>query len=354
MAAVRPLLASEVWIAETKSSSRNENAGSDDCTKIAVSANSVNGILDGGFECGKLHCITSAADLDNGDLINNVIVPHLLSSGHATATIVDSTLSFDVRRLLRVLTVSMGVTSEQVQRRVLPILERVKIMKVFDFAGLTEAVEEMQATTSAQDGEASLPAINKAPPGTILDSDDEGEEEILDEPSRPPRVETTTRDKSMPSTTTDHRSNLIIMRDMSQVVGPLLRSNYTHGQAQLDSIMRSLGRLTRDLRACTIVFASASSRAAHEADTRLSQFESCTLRSALGDGLGYLVDVHIFRHQLPLDGTSRPVEMRRGIHNRAVSEMVEILEVVEDRYSGRRGRWTAVRCDDQGILCDVL
>jgi flavin-binding protein dodecin len=346
MAAVRPQLASVIWAAESKSNSTNHVVDQNDITKISMSANSVNAILDGGFAYGQLHCITSAADLDNGDLINKVIVPHLLSSRDATATIIDSTLGFDVRRLFKVLTVSMGATAaaEEAQQKAMQILGRVKIMKVFDFAGLVEAVEEWKVTISARDNTTSLLAVDKAPRGTIQDSDDEDEVEVLEPPQQPGRKDTLQH----------HQVDLIIIRDMSQVISPLLRSNYTHGQAQLDSIMKSLGRLTRDHRACTLVFASASSRPAHEADTRLSQFESCTLRSALGDGLGFLVDVHIFRLQLPVNGTAERLETRAGARNRAVSQMADVIEVVEDRYGSRRGRWVEVRCDDHGILCDVL
>jgi hypothetical protein len=360
MTAVRPILASELWVAESKSNSRNDVAALHDSIKIAVSATSINGILDGGFAYGQLHCITLAADMDTGDLINNVIVPHLLSPRDATATIVDSTLAFDVRRLYRLLIASMGAPAEEAQQRAMPLLERVKIMKVFDFAGLTEAVEEVRIMISARDGSPSLSEVDTGPHGatrTILDSDDEGEEEFLDEPPRPPGVGYTAKKNPMPPMSTqlqDHRSNLIIVRDISQVIGPLLRSNYTHGQAQLDSLMKPLGRLTRDHHACTIVLASASSRPAHEAETQLSQFESCKLRSALGDGLGSLVDVHIFRHEMPLHGTSKPVETRRGAQNRATLETVEVYEVVEDRYGGRCGRWAAVRRDGHGILCDVF
>jgi hypothetical protein len=254
----------------------------------------------------------------------------------------------------------MGALPEEAQQQAMPILERVKIMKVFDFAGLTEAVEEMKVTISAQESSPPPSSLEDGPHGTsrtILDSDDEGEEEVLDKPPRQPRAENATKENSTPPMTTqrqDHGSNLIITRDISQVIGPPLRSNYTQGQAQLDSLMKSLGRLTRDHQACTVVFASASSRPPHEADTRLSQFESCTLRSALGDGLGYLVDVHIFHHEMPLHGTSNSVETRRGAQNRAILETAEVLEIVEDRYGGRYGRWAAVRRDDHGILCDVF
>jgi hypothetical protein len=359
IAAAIPVLASSIWAAEREAIPRNDHIGSSCPSKITVNADSVNDVLDGGFAHGSLHCITTAADLDNGDLINSTIVPHLTSSSDAVATIIDSTLAFDVRHLYRALTASIGGV-EDAQQRAMQALERVKMMKVFDFEGLMEAIEETKITMQRPGTSATEePMIEVIPHGTIPDSEDEEEEEeeVVKGPSRQDQADETTRQASKspagqsPQT---HSSNLIIVQDISQVVGPLLRSNYTHGQAQLDRLIKSLERLTKSHQACTILFASASSRPVQETDHQLSQFATCSLRPALGDNVGYLVDLHIFRYALPAAEMTRLDQSRRGeIRTRPASEPVEILEVVEDRYASRVGRWAAVRHGDHGILYDA-
>jgi hypothetical protein len=358
MAAAIPVLASSIWAAEYEAIQKNGYIVSNHPSKITANADSVNGILDGGFAYGTLHCITSAADLDNDDLINSIIVPHLTSSPNAVATIIDSTLAFDVRCLYKALTVSMGVGGDP-QQRAMEALERVKMMKVFNFAGLMEAIEETNITMQPLGSNVIEEHIEDViPQGTIPDSENEEEEdELVKSPSRQDQADETSKKASKApagQSPRAHRSNLIIVEDISQVIGPLLRSNYTHGQAQLDRLTKSLEWLTKHHKTCTVLFARASSRPAQETDHQLSQFATCSLRPTLGDHFGYLIDLHIFRYALPIAEMTRRGESRREeIGMRPGSEPVEILEVVEDRYGGRVGRWAAVRHDNHGTLYDA-
>jgi hypothetical protein len=225
----------------------------------------------------------------------------------------------------------------------LKLLDRLKISKVFDFVGLTEAIDEVRDMLQAKSS--SLGDEPPPPRATIADSEDE-EEEMLDGPDLGDEA-------SKPEARPDELrppARLLIIDNISHVTSPLIKSNYPQGQALLTAMMRSLGHLTRTHDLCTVVFGTAMVKSSADDET-LSLFKSCTIRPVLGDGLGYLLDVHMYLHQQPSRTTIAATDGAQEPQRPA--GMVSVLEVVQDRNAGRFGRWGAFAKGNCGRLVDV-
>lgn len=336
---VMPILASGV-LADLNEARKKEY---DDPPAIKMNAKGINAILNGGFKFGQLYCVTAGAQADSSDLIIGLIGSHSRLSTKSNSTVIDSTIAFDVNKLFKALHAHERNTEQAMQN-----LDRVKIMKVFDTVGLTESIDEMRSSieTTKHDREGGAPnrLMHRS---TIADS--QAEEDLL---SKAKSQDAGIAVKAPHAPGLDpHPTNLLVVRDVSQLFAPVLKVDYTHGQAMLNIFMRSLNEITRACQICTVVFASASSKSASEEDC-LSQFRSCTLQPLLGIGLGYLVDMQIYQHNLRI---RRPNERIGAETSRALAHHVdaEILEVVQDRLGPCVGRWAAFITNDNGELCDI-
>ncbi|KAK4507390.1 hypothetical protein PRZ48_001125 [Zasmidium cellare] len=336
-AAAPPILASDIytpndedlWPTETDSST----APPAKRRKLNTGVKAIDSALEGGFECGGIHCITAEPDQDVKEVLQTILVSHLRGSTNATATVIDSSLSFDLLGLFRALEGSLEESSN-VGEDAKAMLERLKIMKVFDSIGLSEAVGELREDLEHPPEQVQPKTFPKS---TIEDSEDE--DEMLDDvplkqPS-PPKV---------PETKEPPRK-LLIIDNISKVISPLIKSNYTNGQAVLATLMRSLRHITRQHELCTIMFGTASNKPASEEDTA-SLFASCTIRPALGPTYGQLLDVHLYLHQIPSRKAADAEQAGKAV------EMVNILEVVQDTIGMRYGRWAPFVCEADGTLTD--
>lgn len=328
--AAEPLLASNIWNAQNLADSSDDERPAKRL-KISSGATAIDTALEGGFDVGSVTCITSEPDHGASDFVHGLLVAHLLSAPNASATVIDSSLSFDLRRLFR----AIEASSED-RNAAIKVLDRLKIMKVFDYVGLAEALSELRDTLEVR---MASPAT-KAPKATIPDSQDE-DDEVLESPSPI---------QDSPETDT-HAPNLLIIDSISHVVAPLIKNNYAQGQALLSAIMRSLGHLTRAQSLCTVVLSTALTNKPNADEETLSVFRSCTIRPVLGNGLGYLLDVHIYLHRL----STKSAESHGGsTKQQSRSEkMVSVLEVVQDRFQGRFGRWAPFVCGEDGRLVDI-
>lgn len=330
--AAEPLLASNIWNAQNFADSSNNERPSKR-VKISSGVTAIDTALDGGFDVGYVTCITSEPDHGANDVVHGLLVAHLLSSPDAYATVVDSSLSFDLRRLYK----AIEASSED-RNAAIRVLNRLKIMKVFDYIGLVEAMSELQETLEERAGSPS--PISSVQKPTIPDSQDE-DDAMLDSPS--PYQKSAQNDA--------HASSLLIVDSISHIIAPLIKNNYAQGQALLSSIMRSLGHLTRTQSLCTLVLSTAFTNKPKADEETLSMFRSCTIRPVLGNSLGYLLDVHMYLHELPRRSKDAPGGMQA---QRIKSvEMVSVLEVVQDRFQGRFGRWAPFVYGEDGKLTDI-
>jgi hypothetical protein len=341
-----PILASSIWLSHQDNTSLKPSNPSPPPRKrrrLATTIKSINDTLDGGFDFGSISCITSEPGHGPKDLVQELLISHLTSETNATATVVDSTLSFDVRGLFQALQ-----TVSKDKGEALKVLDRLKISKVFDFVGLTEAIDEVRETLESKPVALEDEASKSPPRGTIADSEDEDEDEMLDGPDL--EVEAPVTEPGPDSADLPPPARLLIIDNITHVTSPLIKNNYPRGQALLTSLMRSLAHLTRTHDLCTVVLSTALTKSNADDET-LSIFKSCAIRPVLGVGLGYLVDVHLYLHQqssraaVALDDDGR--------RNQRVAEKASVLEVVQDKIGGRFGRWGAFVKGGHGRLVDV-
>ncbi|KAK5718163.1 hypothetical protein LTR17_015811 [Elasticomyces elasticus] len=336
----KPILASTLWtlhrvpLAPTVTSSQPK--------KLPTGHRSLDNTLGGGLDHGSISCLSAEADSGTSDIMQAVLISHLLSAPNATATVIDTTLAFDLRnlhgKLVRVLQVQGKDGAEA-----MGVLKRLTIMKVFDFIGLTESVTEFREALESED--AFAPRGEPPPRGTVADSEDE--DDMLDEPTPP-------SNSPLPKVPTLRVPSFLVIDSISQAAAPLLKSNHVQGQALLTSFMRSLAHLTRTYGLCTLLLNGVTSYSQSKEETP-SIFSSCLLRPALGKTFSSLVDLHMLVHAIPKTAADARIvyggqhEIKRG----AEPEVIEVIEVLQDRYSGKAGRWTSFAISDNGDMIEM-
>ncbi|KAL9610679.1 MAG: hypothetical protein Q9167_004627 [Letrouitia subvulpina] len=125
-------------------------------------------VLDGGFRYGEITSITGTKGSGKTTLALQAVASHLLFDDHCEVAFVDTTGSLDLLRLRNVIAsqmrkryretdflqseymyrkkdVSSSATDELVKNQIDSVLDRIKLMRVFDFTGLVEAVSEIGA-----------------------------------------------------------------------------------------------------------------------------------------------------------------------------------------------------------------
>lgn len=352
----------------------------------------------GGGEFGLLHYITTSRteeEEENSrrgggggggarDLSLAILAAHLLRAPDSTAMVIEWTLSsassLDVRRLQRILQVSDSSRGEGdgggASERIMEVLGRLNISKVFDAVGLDEALVELGGTLDAareqqelqrrqqqqcvrSKGSNTVAAAaqegNKT--ATIGDSEEDDDGEDLEEEENPEKDKAkeapiSTASKSPPAT-------LLLINSISQILTPIIRNNYIQGQALLTSLMRSIADLTKRHQLFTIVLGEAGFRSVAEDET-LSAFKSCVMKPAVGYGIGFLVDVHFYLHRPFVGADSQKKMMMKkngegpaGAQSQDRNE-VSVLEIVEDRRGDRYQSYAPFHFTPDGRLQDVL
>jgi hypothetical protein len=371
MAAAEPILASSLWSAEQEETSTSSPPPKR--RKLATNCPSIDSSLQGGFDHGSITCISAEADSGAKDLSYSLIAAHLLTSKRAEATVVDTTNSFDVRRLHKRLVVGLmreegrsGGNDGGVKDEAIKMLERARIMKAFDFVGLTECVAELRENLETPSNGASSPRQQRvpAPPrGTVGDSEDEDEEEMLDAPASPTKPTATSPEDTHGQTQkSDH---LLIIDNITYVTSPMLKNNHVQGQALLTTFMGARAPTTRRHDICTIIHnttvtysnnntSNSNNNSPAPAEPTPSIFASCALRPALGKSFPYLLDVHLLLHRLPISASdAKAVYAAHGAIPKQEHRLASVLEVMHDRYSDRVGHWSAFRVDSEGNLTGV-
>ena len=335
-----PILASALWV---PGQTAQYDAAEELKRKPSSGCPSIDKAFGGAFQYGRVCCLSAEANSGCRELCIAYAVSHLLSSQDATATIIDTMLSFDVRRFHRTLLSRVG---EQIA---MAALERLKIMKVFDFEGLTDSISELRNTLEGQPGETGLDGKSvTAPRGTIGDSEDE--DEMLDSPSPPPVM----REAMQKNSDKEGSSpQLLLIDSISHVVAPIMRNRYVEGQALLISFMRALTHLTTANQLLTILSNDAIPKANVNEESP-SVFTSCTVRPALGRSFEHMLDTHLLVHR----ASSKPLSIQQDHNSPQAKQPIEektaaVVEVLHDRQGGAFGRWVVFTIDDSGMLKDV-
>lgn len=311
------------------------------------------------------------ASLIRSKISLHVIASHLLSSPHAQVAVVDPAGNFDVLKLHQVLASHVesgknsinGTTIDDLE----DVLERVKLMRVFDFIGLNEVVNEFKGDLESPiEAKPRTSPISKSAKRFVADSEDEDEDMLFGNPPDNEIQQILNTEASSPKDRSK-LSWLLLIDHVAQIITPLLRTNYVQGQGMMTTFFRSLTHLTRNYDLCTILVNNVIStksklgrQSFEKSDNELrrddnpnspgsppnleqpSIFASNTLRPALGKTFAGCVDFHLLLSSLPLK--KRDAQLIYGAYPDRVqhrANVAHVLEVITDRWEGRVGRWTA-------------
>ncbi|KAF2665051.1 P-loop containing nucleoside triphosphate hydrolase protein [Microthyrium microscopicum] len=287
-------------------------------------------ILHGGVESGRIVCLSGATGVGKSALVLQVLVRALIAKPRAQALVLDAVGGFDVVRLESIVQAA-GADADDV-------LGRVRIVRVFDFVGVQEAVDELKAGLMAP------VAKTRRRDGRVLDSEDEESDEEE-----------------------EGRVEMVVLDNLTSVVGPLLKSNYIQAQAVLGTFMRGLAELTRKFGLTTLVIngvvmprirqlpdQGGLNPTARVQEPSPSIFAANTVRPALGRSFAHYLDLHLLLSVLPKSerdarivyGGNKGDDSKERGQSMGTAEMVNVVEVLADRYSDRTRQWTAFRIEE--------
>lgn len=218
-----------------------------------------------------------------------------------------------------------------------PMLDRVKVMRVFDFAGVVEAVGEIRQTREKSSQKADISESAKASrKSQVYDSEEEPDDDIV-----PPLKTTSDNDRG-----SDRTIGMVIIDTVTNVISSMMSKSQVHGQAFLASFMRSFCQLTNRYNICTIMVNAVvglnptkNPDYQRRPDEHVSIFSSTLGKPALGKSFTYLVDTSIFISAVPK--TSKDAAIAFGDHPDSPFGKALIIEVNKDRRGAREGRWAA-------------
>jgi hypothetical protein len=125
------------------------------------------------------------------------------------------------------------ISDSQIESIAEKTLERVKIMRVFDFVGVAEAVKELknELCSKPADPKPQGDSSTKDQRKEVADSEDEEDEEMLFDSPEPVRAATGEDVKGIEPLPLDgaEKIGMIIIDNITQVVNPLLKNNYVQG-----------------------------------------------------------------------------------------------------------------------------
>ncbi|KAI4116026.1 MAG: hypothetical protein LQ345_003488 [Seirophora villosa] len=326
------------------------------------------GALEGGFRYGEVTAIAGANGTGKTTLAFQAIASHLVVHEHGEVALI-ATTDPPLAHLRDILIVRLQrsrrgpaftesgyvykkhVTTTPPTRdtmdRISKMLEHVQISRVFDFAGVVEAVSEFSANVdeNARTNDEKLDENDHKGPRSIADSEDEA----MDDLSAEQELNALTEDK--PNTSKKPAANMLVIDNIANVLGSMMTKSQVQGHALLANFMRSLHQLTRRRHICTLILNAAVGLRSQNApyhrrpEDQVSVFASITGKPGLGKHFSYLVDTSIFLSTLPRSKDDADVAYGDARESRKYNE-VGVIEVLKDRYGGREGRWSAFVVED--------
>lgn len=273
----------------------------------------------------------------------NIIV-HSLLFDNLDIVIIDATNDFDVVQLHTVLRANVdrlrteavtgpGTESSPVIRSMsdddlIKLLDRVKVMRVFDLTGVVEAVSEIRM--GQRDSHVAQEASTSA--------------------------------------NTAVEVGLVILQGFDRIASPLIKSDYVQGHAFATSLLRSISHLSRSANACIILTNSASTprsslvkpnqqdRGEQSAGTTRSVahpsiFSSCHLIPLHQKLLDAHVDLHLMLSRLPKSAVDAQICYNSGVGQGSTRyKSVNVVEVLLDKIGTKTGRWFAFEVTSQETL----
>lgn len=373
------------------------------------------------FQRGRVVAFSSETSSPRDDLTKTLLVDCLTKDSESEIAVIDTTGNFDVmglytwilRRLEKepeiVVRQVENVGVEQEKERVAAgILDRVRIMRVFDFVGMREAVGELRDGLEGQsrsndevmktvnaDRKTDSPLPRKRT--EVADSEDEDEEleksddEMLFDtetstvdpaPAPEPATSSSTQaqQRHPPTPPTQSKIKAILVDNLAHVLNPVLKKDAVSANTLATTFLAALSNLTHShslhtilLNPCTAPRGVSPSRQAvtHPAPQQPgisapqqsyipqpppppSIFSSNAAVPALMNLLGRFTDTHVLLTMMPrkkmdarvyyADTGGRERRKRRGV------EMVGVVEIVADRWDDRVGSWEAFDIGSMGEI----
>ena len=291
--------------------------------------------------------------------------------------VIDTTGSFEVVKLHHVLSTQAAQRPTRYQSAGGTLnpegcLDRVKLMRVFDFVGLTEATSELKGALE-KTVQFQAPPVSSNKSAVVADSEDEDEDILA---IRSPAKETRRYEDANLLKSVSPLPWMLLIDNLSNVIQPIFKSNYIQGQALCTTFLRSLTHLTRDHNICTILvnnviapkirtdkITNEDERPRREQPNDFgassvfeqpSIFASTSIRPALGKTLTVWVDLHILLSVLPTK--KRDAHIMYGSypdHVQQRANVSHVAEVLADRWDGRVGRWGAFHVVEGSTLKGV-
>ena len=306
----------------------------------------------------------------NDQLAYHAIASHLLTHPLGEVAVVDTNGSFSPLRMQKALlyrleakvqhnsyqesgymyerrTLALGNSKEAMIEKATSMLDRVKVMRVFDFAGVIEAISEVkelvESTTQTADKPLVVAIEKKIEVGDSEDEEDEEDEELQADPQR----QIVNLDELQGSHPHSSPIGMVIIDTITNVVSAMVAKSQIQGQALLASFMRSLHHLTSRYHICTILTNAAvgsdgAKNPAYQRGRRedVSIFSSTMGKPALGKTFTFLIDTSIFLSTVPKTSHEAYIAFGDGAKSSSYQKAL-ILEVLSDRYGTRTGRWAA-------------
>jgi hypothetical protein len=152
----------------------------------------------------------------------------LLSNTTSEVGLLDTTGTFDVLRLHAAILsrIKSNAKESNSDERVEAILQRVKIIRVFDFIGVVESVNEIASTLESRPAATPPPKYNTVAAHKareIPDSEDENSDEGKDTPP-----ERTPEGQSDSAET--RKMEMLIIDNITSAISPVFKSNHIQGK----------------------------------------------------------------------------------------------------------------------------
>ncbi|KAH6875656.1 hypothetical protein BKA58DRAFT_125827 [Alternaria rosae] len=379
---------------------------------------SLNDAFGSGIQNGRVVGVSGEAGAGGGEICCTLLASSLLQYENSTAAVVDTTGNFDVLRLYTLIVAQLsqrpdlqaslrtslnlgpGATTEDLAAKV---LDRVKIMRVFDFVGVREAIGEIrdgiekkkdvESASITEEKEATLPTeepvqrktpIEKVPVKRtyVADSEDEEDDEemlfdsdvtdpiaaqLVQNPE-PTRIKVA---EDIDAEVEPGPIKIVLIDNLTQVLNPLLKKDYIQANEVATTFLASLSNLTQAHALHTLFVNPALPPRASSPKRPIPQnqlgplppqqrrepplppsiFASNDVVPSLIHLLGRYTDMEVLVSRLPRRRMDAKVYYSNsgGKGTKRGVEMVSVLEIVSDRWGARTGAWGTFRESTDGI-----
>jgi RecA/RadA recombinase len=325
--------------------------------KASTACPTIDDALEGGFDYGLITSIAGKSQADKTLLALHAIAGHLLRNESTDVAFVYTSESGLPAQLAEVLCSRLvddrmvaSQDDEMLHAKVVKLLERVRLMRAFDFIGVLESVGEISEAWSETDKKQARDSRTTLVQALeVLDSEDEAEDEAsvvnghTDSAPKPRGIGMIVIDNIASVLSTEMAKDQIEGRYyIPPCPSAQLISN--SGQALMASFFSSLHSITTQFNICSLIINTTVAPSIYHKtqqvrpEERVSIFSSVAGKPGLGHTYAHLVDVSLFLSEVPKTRDDAEAAYARTAPHYLSSK---VLEVLDDRLACRDGSWAA-------------